>query len=219
MSRSAYYADEFVTLYSGDCYELLPTIKRSVAVVTDQPYGTGWIKGGGGVGEFAFQRSAAAGSADHAEWDRWDLSWIRLVNRPAAGAVFGPNSRAADLRDGMPKPNRNVWWRKTNPRPNGPDREPICVWPAHLPDGLEFRAYNGDTPLHPNQKPLDLMLWALGFVDPALLVLDPFAGSGTTLVAAKSLHRRAIGIERNEAYCEAAALRLSQDVLDLGGVA
>ena len=207
-----YCQDEFVTLYCDDNRDVLPSIGQFVAVVTDQPYGTGWVKGGGAVGVFLAKH-------EQPSWDRWDLSWIRLVNRPAAGAVFGPFSRAADLRDAMPKPNQNVWWRKTNPRPNGPNREPICIWPAHLPDGLEFAAYNGDTPLHPNQKPLDLMMWTLRFLPPHLLIVDPFAGSGTTLVAAKALGRHAIGIERNEVYCEAAARRLSQTVFDFGGAA
>lgn len=200
------------TSVHGENRAILPTIDVEVAVVSDQPYGTGWVKGGGAVGVFNAKHERAA-------WDVWDCSWINLVRRPVAGAVFGPWSRRDDLRGAMPQPNANAWWRKTNPRPNGPDREPICVWPVHLPEGVEFAAYNGDTPLHPNQKPLDLMLWALGFVPPNLTVLDPFSGSGTTLVAAKQLGRRAIGIERNEAYCAIAATRLSQSVLDFGGAA
>lgn len=207
-----YYEGDGITLYHGDCRDVLPTILEPVAVVTDQPYGTGWVKGGGAVGVFNARHEREA-------WDVWDMAWVALVPDPRAFAVFGPYSRAADLRAALPTPSRNVWWRKTNPRPNGPDREPICICPANLPDGLEFAAYNGDTPLHPNQKPLALMLWVLGFVPPDLPVLDPFSGSGTTLRAAKDLGRRAIGIEANERHCETIASRLSQSVLDLGGAA
>lgn len=74
--------------------------------------------------------------------------------------------------------------------------------------------------LHPAQKPLALMDQIVR-VSSRLgdLVLDPFCGSGTTLRAAKDQGRRAIGIEKDERYCEVAAQRLSQEVFDLGGVA
>jgi site-specific DNA-methyltransferase (adenine-specific) len=67
---------------------------------------------------------------------------------------------------------------------------------------------------HPTQKPLALMLWCFKWVS-GTTVLDPFMGSGTTLVAAKNLGRRAIGIEIEERYCEIAAKRLAQEVMAL----
>jgi site-specific DNA-methyltransferase (adenine-specific) len=90
-----------------------------------------------------------------------------------------------------------------------------CSWPGAVrrkvfPRGRALRERVG----HPNQKPLDVILWCLGFTDGD--VLDPFMGSGTTLVAAKNLGRRAIGIEIEERYCEIAARRCSQEVLPLG---
>ena len=69
---------------------------------------------------------------------------------------------------------------------------------------------------HPTQKPIALMEWCLQFIKGELLVLDPFMGSGTTLVAAKRIGRRAIGIEIEERYCEIAAKRLAQRALPLG---
>jgi DNA modification methylase len=68
---------------------------------------------------------------------------------------------------------------------------------------------------HPTQKPLPLFLWCLSFAPSAQLILDPFLGSGTTLVAAKQLGRKAIGIELEEKYCEIAARRLQQEYLPL----
>jgi DNA modification methylase len=75
----------------------------------------------------------------------------------------------------------------------------------------------GLTPrLHTTQKPIGLMRRLVEqFTDPGDIVLDAFAGSGTTLRAAKDLGRRAIGIELDERYCEIAARRLQQQVLDL----
>jgi site-specific DNA-methyltransferase (adenine-specific) len=83
------------------------------------------------------------------------------------------------------------------------------VWhSATVPDGL-----------HPTAKPLPIVAdWVRLFTNPGDLVLDPFAGSGTTLRAAKDEGRRAIGCELDERYCEVIAKRLSQDTL-FGGVA
>lgn len=218
-----YYEDDFVVLYHGDAREILPSLLRvGQAVVSDPPYGTGWVRGGGKVGEFNARH-------EQPDWDIWSTDWIRLAPYVMAGAVFSPLSRAEAIRSAVSDVPEKPWiyrghpstvyWRKTNPRPNGPDREAITVWPAYLPEGIEFRSYNGDTPLHPCQKPLDLMQWVLGFLDPRLRIVDPFAGSGTTLVAAKKLGRRAIGIEQDETYCAITAQRLSQEVLDFGDVA
>ena len=74
---------------------------------------------------------------------------------------------------------------------------------------LRFSKPLGPRSLHPTQKPLELMLWLIrSYSNPRHLVLDPFMGSGTSLVAAKMTGRRAIGIDSNEAFCEVAAQRL-----------
>jgi site-specific DNA-methyltransferase (adenine-specific) len=208
MVMQPYYQHAGITIYHGDCLDVLPTLSERIAIVTDQPYGTGWVKGGGRAGEFNAQHEKQT-------WDVWDMSWVGLAPNICSYAVFGPYSRAKDLQAHLPQPNNLVWWHKTNPRPNGPRREPICISPVYLPDGLEFLAYNGDTPLHPNQKPIDLMLWIMGFIPDDATILDPFMGSGSTLVAAKQLGRKAIGIELDERYCEIAANRLQQEIMEL----
>lgn len=72
--------------------------------------------------------------------------------------------------------------------------------------------------VHPTQKP-EAIVRPLAQYSSAGVILDPFVGSGTTLRVARELGRRAVGIEANERYCEIAALRMGQEVLDFGGVA
>jgi len=68
---------------------------------------------------------------------------------------------------------------------------------------------------HPTEKPIKVITWSINESRTQGLILDPFMGSGTTLVAAKQLHRKAIGIEIEEKYCEIAVKRLGQGVLPI----
>lgn len=205
-----YYEADGVTLYHGEARTILPTISGPFAIVTDPPYGTGWARGGGSRGEFNAVHEQPA-------WDVWD-PWY--VNAPGAAfhAILCPWSRRVELA-GLLADSAVAAWKKTNPRPLGPDRDALVLAPCRLPPGIAFEAYNGDTPFHPCQKPVDLMQWVLGFVPTHLTIVDPFAGSGSTLVAARALGRPCIGIEGDEAHCRTTVTRLSQGVLDLGGVA
>lgn len=97
---------------------------------------------------------------------------------------------------------------------NGPMPDPEDIYPSTL---LRHAPPSSDR-VHLTQKPTSLVVELLGVAPPGT-VLDPFMGSGTTLRAAKDCNRRAIGIEIEERYCEIAAQRLSQGVLDFGGAA
>ena len=205
-----YYEADGITIYHGDCREVIPGLPEH-AMVSDPPYGTGWVRGGGSVGVFVAKH-------ERPEWDVFSVDWLTLSPLTRHWVVFAPISRAADVLAALPAASR-VDWRKTNPRPNGPDRDAIIVAPVALPGGIWFEAYNGDTPLHPCQKPIDLMAWCVQFVPPHLTICDPFVGSGSTLIAAKNLGKIAIGIEIEERFCEIAADRLRQGVLDFGGAA
>ena len=76
-----------------------------------------------------------------------------------------------------------------------------------------FRKERSEERYHTTQKPLDIMRWCLQFLPEAQIILDPFAGSGTTLVAAKQEGKKFIGIEISEKYCKIARDRLKQGVL------
>ena len=221
-----YYQDEFVTIWHGDCRPYLPELRAS-AVVTDPPYGvsknTGRrlhaTKGGGFVGG-NIQAKAKDYGATH--WDDEPLdadTWKILRRLSREQIVWGANHLQAVL--GKP-PRTLVWDKKLKNDWNddfsdcefawcsivGPDRMYRHRWVGMLREGNEPR-------YHPTQKPLALMRWCIELLPKDYDVLDPFMGSGTTLVAAKGLGRHAVGFEVEERWCEVAAKRLSQETLGL----
>lgn len=222
-----YYEDDLVTLYHGDCREKTEWLSADV-LVTDPPYGVAWKQSQhpGALG--AMGHSGIANDSDTSARDAALALW---GSRPSL--VFG------DLRAPLPAGYRGtlVFRKPTTSRPPIGRRlpwhnnwEPIFVcgpWPATQPSQdavvstrcLTASGYNGYATRagHPHAKPLDVLEELLICCPPGV-VADPFAGSGSTLVAAKQLGRRAVGVEIDEAYCEIAAKRLGQDTL-FGGAA
>jgi DNA modification methylase len=202
-----YYEHAGITIYHGDCRGVMPKVVADVAV-TDPPYGHGGLppRGGSAAGTLDYD----SGSVD-LPWDEADDSWMDLWMHPAA--VFTSAARcfvtaSALCADGL------LLYVKTNPHPCGSSFEP-CVTRGFGVGARHVSAYNAENgQQHPTQKPLDVMLFVVRRA-PVGVILDPFMGSGTTLVAAKNLGRNAIGIEIEERYCEIAAKRLAQEVMDL----
>jgi site-specific DNA-methyltransferase (adenine-specific) len=197
-----YYADDLVTLYHGDCREVLPGLTADV-LVTDPPYGIGF------AGQpTKWQRRA--GQAPEA-WDTDPFDDVPLLLGSARwSCIWGGNHY--DL------PPSRGWlaWVKPDAPPSMGTVE--LAWTnldrtaRHIV--CSIGATNAERVGHPTQKPLAVMRWTVAAM-PDGVVLDPFAGSGTTLVAAKDMGRRCIGIEVDERYCEMAAIRCSQEVLGL----
>jgi hypothetical protein len=214
-----YYSDDLVTIYHGDCREWMP---EADVVVTDPPYGIGWDRGPN-VGRGSKPQPGIVGDADTASRDAIIAGWL-----PKPAVVFGSDlaTKPAGLRHTLywhKPPDSGVYGSTTGYRR---DVELIFLcgtWPrlttrwssvlrSQVGGSGQLAARTG----HPHTKPVDLLIELIGRCPPGT-ILDPFAGSGSTLVAAKSLGRKSIGIEIEERYCEIAATRCSQEVLGLVG--
>lgn len=218
-----YYADESVTLWHGDCRELTPWLDADV-LVTDPPYGMAYSGFGGRRGEPRRTTGALiiAGDLDPALRDSVLTMW---GDRPAL--VFGT------WRVARPTTTRQivVWDKSANGPgmgaldvPWGPSHEEIYVigsgWVGKRGGSVyaakPYTSGDAERPGHPTPKPTGLMERLLQHTTG--VIADPFAGSGATLLAAKNMGRRAVGVELEERYCEIIASRLTQDTL-FGGVA
>lgn len=199
-----YYEDSSVTIYHGDCREILPELPAADLVLTDPPYGIGM-----GSRPTKWQRGHGEPPVGwDAERPDGDLIATALTHGSEA-IVWGGTFFYLPVSRGW------LCWYKPDAPPSMGAFE--LAWTS-MPMTTRFfswsiAATNGERVRHPSQKPLALMRWCLGFAPEARTILDPFMGSGTTLRAAKDLGRRAIGIELEERYCEIAAQRMAQGVL------
>jgi site-specific DNA-methyltransferase (adenine-specific) len=214
-----FYSDDLVTLYHGDCRDIAPTLTYG-AVVSDPPYGMGWdtatrrFSGGNNPNRrIAGRHDARPVSGDAEPFD--PSPWLGCEHV----ILWGANHYGRHLPVGT-----TLVWIKKNDESFGTflsDAEVAWKKGGHgvyCRRDLSMNAIARER-AHPTQKPLSIMLWCLLFVPQELTILDPFAGSGTTLRAAKDLGRKSIGIEIDEHHCRTAADRLSQNALDLGGAA
>lgn len=213
-----YYEDGRVVIYHGRCEDVLPLVRADL-LLTDPPYGIGRDgcreSTGSHGGRKAYDFKGWDGETPGAEAFR--LMFAATEHQIIWGANYFPQH--------LPPSMGWLVWDKGQ-RIAGSDAElAFGSWERALRVFIKNRvAIAQDGAVHPTQKPLALMQWCIRQADertggPVASVLDPYMGSGTTLVAAKNLGRTAIGIEREESYCEAAATRLSQGVLDFGEAA
>ena len=187
------------TLYLGDCLEISPTLRKVDAVITDPPYGTGWLRGGGKKrGEFHRRKESAA-------WDQFNPGWLSYA--PSLVAAFCPIQRIWEMCLLVNRP-LILKYHKTNAAPYGVTTEPVIAGGDFRgPD--TFDAYNGDNSHHPCEKPTSVMRWLVkGFLHSTEIICDPFMGSGTTGVACMNLGRKFIGIEIEPKYFDIACERI-----------
>ena len=229
MAITPYYQHAGITIFCGDCREILPGLKADL-LCTDPPYGLGAARyafGGAGVkrhmtglvaGKAIPKRNYGDSDWDDLPADRQLIAMARATSK--SQIIFGGNY--------FELPPTKCWlvWDKLRGDTDFADCE--LAW-TNLDKAVRRIAYrwNGflvdptstDERVHPTQKPLAVMKWVICHApETCETILDPFMGSGTTLVAAKNLGRKAIGIEIEEKYCEIAAKRLQQEVFDFGEV-
>lgn len=189
---------EGIVLIQGDCLEVLPTLGRFDAVVTDPPYGIG----------------AARGSHSNLRMD--DKSWD---DAPASQAALELIASISDNQIvwggnyfGLPATRGFLVWDKTPMPPSYAFGE--MAWTSLDMNAAKWSGKVGDlVPVavraHPTQKPVPLMQWCIGFLPAAVTILDPFMGSGTTGVAAVKLGRKFTGIEIDPGYFDIACRRIA----------
>lgn len=210
LSIQPFYQDESVCVYHGDCREVLPFLPKTDLLLTDPPYG------GGYAADPLPVMSKGRRIVNHApeSWDndavpQWLLDMARASCRYQV--VWGGNYYAL--------PVARCWlsWHKPDAPPSMANVE--LAWTNLDRNAQQFSwsiaATNAERVGHPTQKPEAVMRWALMQAPEGCNVLDPFMGSGTTLVACKRMGRKAIGIERERRYCDIAVERLRQSSLDL----
>jgi site-specific DNA-methyltransferase (adenine-specific) len=192
------------TLYNADCRDILPTLPKVDAVVTDPPYG--FLSGASGQGSGKLKsRKLNVGDTG---WDNAPPDDLLLRSVIAAGTdavVWGGNYFS------LPPCRGVLVWDKRQPWPNFSAAE--IAWTTLDRPAAMFRlssslADKGENNPHPTVKPLELMKWCLGFLPKAETILDPFMGSGTTGVAAVTMGKQFIGIEREPKYFDIACKRI-----------
>jgi DNA modification methylase len=208
---SPYYSNNNITLYHGDCQALIPQIEFTGMLVTDPPYGIGLSQSA----STNIRKTAQSFTNIHGDDRPFDISAIFSWGYPQV--IFGANN-FPNILPFDPKKDGWICWDKRCSE--AADRMVGSPFELALVRGK--RTYKmirlqhggvihadawGQKRVHPTEKPVKLMSRILSFF-PNLPVLDPFAGSGSTLLAACAEGRKAIGIELEERYCEIIAQRL-----------
>lgn len=206
-----FYEQDGVTIYVGDCRDILPRLQSVDAIITDPPYNVGYEYG-----------EDVDDNQTESDYQGWCHSWFWWCKRKSNRIAVSPGIANLGTWHKIEQPDWVLCWHK--PAAMGRCRFGFSNWEPVIAYGKPAKAKNDvfqatikpDPSIdgHPCPKPLK---WGQELVamfsDEGDTVLDPFAGSGTVLVAAKYSGRKAIGIEINEEYAKIAAKRLEQGTL------
>ena len=210
-------------LILGDCHEVMPSLDRMDAVVSDPPYGIDF--------DFSRERNSRKSGLSFGKGRSGDdihRGWSRIAGDDRAFdplpflhhefvILWGGNNYA-----GLP-PSRGwlVWDKRRDTTPDNHGDAELAwtnidmvvrvhrqVWRGIVREGVENVTHGPKH--HPTQKPLALMEWCLGFIPEGKTILDPFMGSGTTLVACQRMGRKGVGIELDPVYFDSACKRVDE---------
>lgn len=212
-----YYEEAGIRIFHGNCADFLLQLPVFDLCLTDPPYG---------IGENAYRvksRTKQGICTDYGDfsWDDQPVDRLLLQNvigRALESIVWGGNYFWMTPSRGW------LVWDKQN---SGDFADCELAWTniktsvrifRHMWNGMLRASENHCSRVHPTQKPIALMKWCLSFAPDAKTVIDPFMGSGSVLVAAKHRGMTAVGIDQEERYCEIAAKRLAQGVIDFEGI-
>ena len=200
-------------LILGDCLEVMREIEGNYSGVTDPPYGIGLANGFGGFGGFG---KPIARKQYRGDWDNVVPSakiFNAFLSITDFAVIFGGNY----FTDSLPVGKQWLVWDKKNTMPTFSDCE--LAWTNFNRKSVKLLTYeyNGligkrEKRVHPTQKPVEVMIWAIEKFprDSGNHILDPFMGSGTTLVACAKLGRKGTGIELDPEYFEIACKRVEE---------
>ncbi|WP_348269721.1 DNA methyltransferase [Edaphobacter paludis] len=200
-----YYEEAGIQIFHGDCREILPQLGRFDLLLTDPPYGIG-------IAANPIRQAHEVSDWDAKAPDAWVFGL--MLSKASYSVIWGGN-----YFDLSPSQSFLVWDKKQ------PEDLTLAMceqaWCNFRSPAKMFRySVTSYAKEHPTQKPLPLIKWCISRVPSEVKsIVDPYLGSGTTLVAAKDLGILATGIELEERYCEIAANRLRQSVLNFEGVA
>jgi site-specific DNA-methyltransferase (adenine-specific) len=217
-----YYERGDIRIYHGDCMGVIGSLSADL-LLTDPPYGIGCARA---IHCTKPSRPNTYTSPPKYDTERWDAKrpdsdvFATMFAATSSQIIWGGNYFA----DMLPPSRGWLFWDKRFENTTNMSHGELA-WTSFNRRLLKFtisskaETAGGRLRVHPTQKPVALMRWCLQQAPSALTVLDPFAGSGSTLVAAYREMRAAVGIEIEERYCEIAAKRLEREVLPLEATA
>lgn len=246
MTVTPYYEQDGITIYHGDCFDVLHDLSGIGAVVTDPPYSSGGAFRGDRAMQtstkyvnsdtFAYRPEFAGDNRDQRSFLAWCSMWLNAARQASdPGAVLAsfidwrqlPVLTDAIQAGGWVWRNLATWYKPGIRMQRGrfsasaeyvlyATNGPVVYGQGSPQNVFACAPIGGDDKEHIAEKPIDVLRWIMQVVPAGVTVLDPFMGSGSTLRAAKDLGHAAIGIDVDERYCELAADRLSQQVLSFG---